>query len=60
VAGNDDDDDDDNNNFSFLQIIKTGSGTHPAFILVGTGGSFPREKLPGREADHPLPSRAEV
>jgi hypothetical protein len=29
-------------------------------IPTGTGGSFPGVKRPGREADHSLPSSAEV
>jgi hypothetical protein len=36
--------------------VQTGSGAHPAFYTMGTGGSFPR---PGRDANH-SPSSAEV
>jgi hypothetical protein len=28
--------------FSLYHCIQTGSGAHPAFYPVGTGGSFPR------------------
>jgi hypothetical protein len=38
----------------------TGSGAHPASYSMGTRGFFPRIKRPGREADHSLPSSAEV
>jgi hypothetical protein len=41
--------------------IQTGSGAHPAFYLMGTGGPFPRGKArPRRDADHSPPSSAEV
>jgi preprotein translocase subunit SecG len=33
-------------------IIQTGSGAHPASYPMGTRGSFPEVKRPGREADH--------
>jgi hypothetical protein len=37
------------------------SGTHPASCTMGTGGLFPGGKArPGRDADHSLPSSAEV
>jgi hypothetical protein len=39
--------------------VQTGPGAHPAFSTMGTG-SFPGVKRPGRSADHPPPSRAEV
>jgi hypothetical protein len=37
-----------------------GSGPHPASYPVGSRGSFRGVKRPGREADHSLPSSAEV
>jgi hypothetical protein len=39
--------------------VQTGPGAHPAFWAMGTG-SFPGVKRPGRGADHPPPSSAEV
>jgi hypothetical protein len=33
--------------FSFLHIVQTGSGVHPASYPMGTGGSFPRGKAAG-------------
>jgi hypothetical protein len=47
-------------NFSLHPCIQNGSGTHPASYPMGTRGSFPGVKRPGREADHPPPSSAEV
>jgi hypothetical protein len=47
-------------NFSLHQRVQNGSGAHPASYPVGSRGSFPEEKLPGREADHSPPSSAEV
>jgi hypothetical protein len=47
-------------NFSLRHCVETGSGAHPDSYLVGTRGSFLGGKLPGREADHLLPSSAEV
>jgi hypothetical protein len=47
-------------NFCLHHRVKNGSGAHPAFYPMGTRGSFPGVKLPGREADHSLPSSAEV
>jgi hypothetical protein len=44
------------------EIFRTRSvlhGAHPASYTMGTG-SFPRVKRPGRGADHPPPSSAEV
>jgi hypothetical protein len=35
-------------------------GIAPASYPMGTGGSFPGVKRPGREADHSPPSSAEV
>jgi hypothetical protein len=41
--------------------VQTGSGAHPASYPMGTWGSFPGGKArPGRDADHSLPSSAEV
>jgi hypothetical protein len=40
--------------------VQTGSGAHPAFLQMGTGGPFPGGKArPGRDADHSPPSSAE-
>jgi hypothetical protein len=46
--------------FSLLHIVQTGSGVHPTSYKMGTGGSFPGVKRPGREADHSPPTSAEV
>jgi hypothetical protein len=47
--------------FSSSPCVQIGSGAHPASYPMGTGGSFPRGKAwPGRDADHSLPSSAEV
>jgi hypothetical protein len=43
----------------FFAPVQTGPGAHPASCTVGTG-SFPGVKRPGRGADHPQPSSAEV
>jgi hypothetical protein len=43
----------------FFAHVQTGLGTHPATCTMGTG-SFPGVKRPGRGADHPPPSSAEV
>jgi hypothetical protein len=43
----------------FFAHVQNGPGTHPASCTMGTG-SFPGVKRPGRGADHPLPSSAEV
>jgi hypothetical protein len=43
----------------FYAHVQTGPGTHPASCTMGTG-SFPGLKRPGRGADHPHPSSAEV
>jgi hypothetical protein len=41
--------------------VQTGSGAHPAFCTIGTGGPFPGGKArPGRDADHSPPSSTEV
>jgi hypothetical protein len=47
-------------NFSLHHRVQNGSGDHPASYPVGTRGSFPGGKRPGREADHSPPSSAEV
>jgi hypothetical protein len=43
----------------FFAHVQTGPGAHPAFCTIGTG-SIPGVKRPGRGADHPPPSSAEV
>jgi hypothetical protein len=44
-----------------LTSVQTGSGAHPASCTMGNGGPFPGGKArPGRDADHSLPSSAEV
>ena len=43
----------------FSTPVQTVPGTHPASNTMGTG-SFPGVKRPGRDADHPPPSSAEV
>jgi hypothetical protein len=45
---------------SLLHVVQTGSGVHPTFYPMDTGGSFPGVKRPGREADHLPPTSAEV
>jgi hypothetical protein len=47
-------------NFSLHHRVQNGSGAHPASYPVGTRGSLPGVKRPGREADHSSPSSAEV
>jgi hypothetical protein len=47
--------------FSSSLCVQTGSGAHPASYTMGTGGPFPGGKArQGRDADHSLPSSAEV
>jgi hypothetical protein len=47
--------------FSSSPCVQTSSGAYPASYPVSTGGSFPGGKArPGRDADHSLPSSAEV
>jgi hypothetical protein len=47
--------------FSSKLFVQTGSGAHPASYTMGTGGPFPGGKArPGSDADHSLPSSAEV
>jgi hypothetical protein len=43
----------------FLAHVQTGPGAHPASCTMGNG-SFPGVKRPGRGADHPPSSSAEV
>jgi hypothetical protein len=43
----------------FFAHVQTGPGAHPASFTMGTG-SIPGAKRPGRGADHPPPSSAEV
>jgi len=43
----------------FSESVHTRPGAHPASYTTGTG-SFEGAKRPGRGADHPLPSSAEV
>jgi hypothetical protein len=46
-------------NSSLHHRVQTGSGAHPPSYPMGTMGSFPGVKRPGREADHSPPSSAE-
>jgi hypothetical protein len=47
--------------FSCSLCVQTGCGAHPTSCTMGTGGSFPGGKAwPVRDADHSLPSSAEV
>jgi hypothetical protein len=43
----------------FFLHVQTGPGAHPASCTMGTG-FFPGVKQPGRGADHPSPSSADV
>jgi hypothetical protein len=43
----------------FFAHVQSGPEAHPASCTMGTG-SFPGVKRPGRGADHPPPSSAEV
>jgi hypothetical protein len=43
----------------FFAHVQTGPEAHPASCTIGTE-SFPGVKRPGRGADHPPPSSAEV
>jgi hypothetical protein len=47
-------------NFSLRHRVQNVSGAHLAPYPMGTRGSFPGVKRPGREADHSHPSSAEV
>jgi hypothetical protein len=49
--------------YSLLHGVRTGSGAHPAYYPMGTGGGgglFPEIKRHRSETDHSLPSSAEV
>jgi hypothetical protein len=47
--------------FSSNLCVQTGSGAHTASCTMGTGGpSLGVKARPGRDADHSLPSSAEV
>jgi hypothetical protein len=41
-----------------VRIVQNGSGAHPTSFPMGTVGSFPAGKAPGRGADHSPPSSA--
>jgi hypothetical protein len=45
---------------SLLHVVQTGSGAHPAFYPMGTGGPFPGGKVTEREANRSPPTSAEV
>jgi hypothetical protein len=47
-------------NFPLHHRVQNGSGAHPASYPMGTRGSSPGVKRPGRKADHLPPSSAEV
>jgi hypothetical protein len=48
-------------NFSlYHRCVQAGSGTNPFSYTIGTRGSFPGVKRPGRETDHLPPYSAEV
>jgi hypothetical protein len=47
-------------NFSLHHRVQNESGTHPASYPMGTRGSFPGVKQPGREANHSPPPSAKV
>jgi hypothetical protein len=47
-------------NFSLYHRVQNGFAAHTASYPMGTRGSFPGVKRPGREADHLPPSNAEV
>jgi hypothetical protein len=47
--------------FSSNLCVQTGSGAHPAYCTMSTGGPFAGGKArPGRDADHSPPSSAEI
>jgi hypothetical protein len=46
--------------FFLLCIVQTGSEVHTTSYTMGTGSAFPGVKRPGPEADHSLPTNAEV
>jgi hypothetical protein len=47
-------------NFSLHHRVQNGCRAHQASYPMGTRGSFPGSKAPGREPDHSPPSNAEV
>jgi hypothetical protein len=47
-------------NFSLQHPVQNSSGARPASYLMGTRGSSPGVKRPGRETDYSPPSSAEV
>jgi len=47
-------------NFSLRHRVQSGFGVHPASYLMSTKGSSLGVEQPGRQADHSLPSSAEV
>jgi hypothetical protein len=47
-------------NFSLHHRIQNDAGAYPTSYPMGTRGSFPGVKRPGREAYHSPPSNAEV
>jgi hypothetical protein len=44
--------------FSLLYSVQSGSGAHLTSYQMGTGGSFPGIKRPGRGAHHSSPTNA--
>jgi hypothetical protein len=46
--------------FFLLYRVQTGSGAHPASYTVSTGSYFPVDTVAGCEANHSIPSSAEV
>jgi hypothetical protein len=49
------------NDFSSNPCVQTGSEANPASCTIGAGGLIPGAKpQPGRDADHSLPTSAEV
>jgi hypothetical protein len=47
-------------NFSLRHRVQNGSGAHPASYPMGTRALSLGVRRPGREADHSLPSSADV
>jgi hypothetical protein len=47
-------------NFCLHHRVQNGSGAHPTSYPMGTMGSFPGVRRPGREANHSPPSSPEV
>jgi hypothetical protein len=45
---------------SLLHSIQASCGAHSNSYTIGTNGSFPGVKQPGRDADHSSPSNAKV